>query len=327
MTRDCPSPGDSTTDLSGIERAERAAEGASGDDAAVEQWSPMVWDDAPPAAPMQPASKSPSKRRKPFGEERGRRQRLVVILLASYASAATIALLYLLVTGAVGRSHELESLPDVAPLKSDEFRYAPHHASLPPGHQLRIGESRRFGNILVEPLRVTKGLVEFVHFSVSAPQPHPESVPALKLWVRLTNLSTDQRIAPLDRVLLFRRDFLEDSEQVLTNNFIVSRDAPPPPSLPPADPRCLFVLDLPLTSDWNLKQQQLGVRLAPGESVETYLPSQSEGIDTLRGELVWRMHIRKGYNAVTGHGVTTLIEVAFNDQDIKLEGSSEATSG
>ncbi len=317
-TRDCPAPGDSTTDLSGIE--DTGLGNVDDTDVSGEKWSPPDWNEivVPEAAA---SSVRPSRKRSSRAGDPAARQRLLLILLASYASAVTIAFLYLLATGAAGRPHDLENLPDVAPLDEAEFQYVPQQASLPPGHELRIGESRQFGYIRVEPLRVTKGMVEFIHFS-GYPQPSvPVNVPALKLWVRFTNVSKDQRIAPLDRLLLFKRDYLEQSDQILSNNFIRNR-ANHSESLP-----LLLVLDHPLTSEWNLKQQPLGVRLNPGESVVTFLPSQSVGMEKLHGDLLWRMHIRKGYHAPTGHGVTTLVEVAFSENDIQAETGESPTSG
>ncbi len=320
-TRDCPSPGDSTTDLSGIEDAGLGLGNVDDSDDSGEAWSPPDWKgivvpEISGSVPDRSSRKRPSRAEDPVV-----RQRLLLIVLASYASAVTIALLYLLATDMSGRAHDLESLPDVAPLDVAEFQYAPQQASLPPGHELNIGESRQYGYIRVEPLRVTKGMVEFVHFSGHALPSAPESVPAFKLWVRFTNVSKDQRIAPLDRLLLFKRDYLDESDQVLSNNFIKGR-ADRAETQP-----LLFVLDHPLTSEWNLKQQSLGVRLNPGESVVAFLPSQSEGMADVHGDLLWRMHIRKGYHAATGHGVTTLVEVAFNEDEIETETGENSASG
>ncbi len=320
-TRDCPSPGDSTTDLSGIEDAGLGLPNVDDRDNSGEAWSPPEWGEIiVPEVTASVPDRTLRKRSSRSGDPAAR-QRLLLIVLASYASAVTIALLYLLATAMSGRSHDLESLPDVAPLDEAEFQYVPQQASLPPGHRLNIGDSRQYGYIKVEPLRLTRGMVEFVHFS-GHPQPStPESVPALKLWVRFTNVSTDQRIAPLDSVLLFKRDYQDESDQILSNNFITAR------SDRSGRQPLLFVLDHPLTSEWNLKQQPLGVRLDPGESVVTFLPSQSEGMANLHGDLLWRMHIRKGYHAATGHGVTTLVEVAFNENEIETETGENSTSG
>ena len=70
---------------------------------------------------------------------------------------------------------------------------------------------------------------------------------------------------------------------------------------------------------WNLKGQKLDQGLKPGDKIVTYLPSAEEGIDELKGQLVWRVHLRKGINSKSGWGVTTLIEVEFHSDAIEDE--------
>jgi len=251
-------------------------------------------------------------------ESADKRRRMLLILLASYASAVTLACLYLLMTVMQSRSHELENLPDVEPLEANEFRYAPEHASLPAGHTLPLGQQQQFGHILVEPLRITRQPLEYVHFSGDKKQKHENTPPVLQLWVRFTNLSDDQVIVPLDRTLLFKRDIDDDSSQLLANNFIRSDRASR------GDGSTAYMLDHPLSSEWDIRDQHLGERLEPGESVEMFLPSQPEGLDQLDGPSVWRMHIRKGFHAPTGHGVTTLVDVVFDT--MQIEGTPAKTT-
>src|SRR5690606_928719 len=96
------------------------------------------------------------------------------------------------------KPHHLESLPDIRPESETNLSYVPVHAELAPGHTLRIGEQRRFGNILVEPLRITREPIDFVHYSGAAKVTRPATQPVLKLWLRFTNVSDEQTIAPLD---------------------------------------------------------------------------------------------------------------------------------
>ncbi|MBX3438338.1 MAG: hypothetical protein KF861_12665, partial [Planctomycetaceae bacterium] len=158
------------------------------------------------------------------------------------------------------------------------------------------------------------GIVDFYHFGGDADAVPPASVPALKLWVRFTNLSDDQIIAPIDRTLLFKRAYDEEADEFIANNFVT-------PAAASDGSLSLSILDLPLTSVWNLKDQQLGVRLDPGQSVDVYLPAEPIDLDAIEGEWIWRMHIRKGYHASTGHGVTTLVEVVWNRDDVQPEPS------
>lgn len=81
------------------------------------------------------------------------------LMVASYASAVTLILIYVLFLRPV-RTHQLESLPDLKPPvdASGEvgMKVAPPQINVAPGHVLRLGESRRFGNVRVTPLKVTR---------------------------------------------------------------------------------------------------------------------------------------------------------------------------
>lgn len=236
-----------------------------------------------------------------------------MILLASYASAVTIAALWLWLNSSAARPHELESLPDVAPLEPNEFRYAPQNASMPQGHTLPLGAAQQLGYIKVEPLRVTRGPVRFSHYSDQA-QSKPPTAPVLKLWLRFTNVSSDQLIAPLDRDLLLTRSYQHEQDAVLANQLVLPADK--------ASGKPGYVIDHPLTSEWDLAGQKLGHRLKPGESVETYIPLEPGSADHLAGDLLWRVHFRKGYHDATGHGVTTMIEVPFSITDVQPESAT-----
>jgi hypothetical protein len=231
-----------------------------------------------------------------------------MILLASYASAITIAFLWMWLSRNTARPHELESLPDVAPLGPNEFRYAPQSATMPRGHTLPLGTARQLGYIRVEPLRVTRGPVQYAHYSDQT-QSKPPTPPVLRLWLRFTNVSSDQQIAPLDAPLLLTRSYQVESDTVLANQLLLPADRT---SQKPA-----YVLDHPLTSEWDLAGQNLGHRLKPGESLETYIPLEPGSNDHLTGDLLWRVHFRKGYHDATGNGVTTIIEVPFSTADIQ----------
>lgn len=240
-----------------------------------------------------------------------RRHSLPMIALISYSSAATLALIYFFFTMSRARQHALESLPDVPPLDVEQgevMRLVPADADLPPGHQLSLGESRRFGNLLIAPLRVVVEPVEFEHFSGRVAASKPPTLPVLKIWIRFTNVSDDQMIVPLDAELLFRRALLESGQQ-RANQFVGPRNGRVIPEA------LVLTYDHPATSEWDLIDQKLGRALAPGDSVETYIPSGADGM-TLGGPLDWRVHFRKGFSP-SGFGVTTLVDVHFDSADIQ----------
>jgi hypothetical protein len=85
-----------------------------------------------------------------------------------------------------------------------------------------------------------------------------------------------------------------------------------------------YVYDLPEFSEYVLFGQDLNHALKPGETWETYVPSE-EGLAKLDGEWVWRVLFRKGYNPESQRGVTTLIDVRFRPDDVRDETAAEGS--
>jgi hypothetical protein len=239
---------------------------------------------------------------------------LWIVFLATYAATTTAALIYLAIRLRNSGGGHLESLPDVKPLKLGEFRQVRPSAVLPSGHKLALGDKTRFGNIIVEPLRITRGPLAFAHFDGDASKTRAPTTGVLKLWVRLTNASEDQTIAPLDDELLFGRKLSRDGD-LLANNF-VCREQDQPAGKP-----LVFLFDQPPASEWNLEGVAINRPLKPGESIETFLPTTEEGAGGLEGDLVWRFHLRKGHSPA-GYGVTTLVEVAFPSTAIQPDAAA-----
>lgn len=274
----------------------------------------------PASEPESPAA--PADYRKPKVVSK----RLFTLTL-TYAIAATIMVAMLLYAKYLGDPHQLESLPDLKPpIKNDEIalQLVPENAELPPGHTLKLGgPGRRFGNILVTPLRVTRGPLMFEHYTGDATKTRPPSQDVLKLYLRFENVSTDQTFEPLDQKLLLTRVSGKTQEsQLRANNFVSRVDQKR------TDGKRVLVYDMPPSWEWNLKDQNINQEekpqnLEPGESFETYVATNEAGIDDLKGELVWRLQLRKGYNPKSHRGVTTLIEVVFNSDQIETETPSE----
>lgn len=241
--------------------------------------------------------------------------RLKFVLLASYASAITlVALMLLLRSGESAKPHHLESLPDVAPEPAENLSYVPVKATLPPGHTLSIGEKQRFGNIEVEVLGIRRQPLEFTHYTGSENLTRPASAPVLKLWLRFTNVSKNQEIAPLDGDLLFRWVVKTDLQQEFSNYYLFADGTT-------NDRDVISTYRHSKTSDWDFKGQQLGQVLAPGESLETFIASSEELPATLPDQLNWRLQIRKGFSP-NGHGVTTLVDVRFAQEQIEEPAAS-----
>ncbi|HEX6986050.1 MAG TPA: hypothetical protein VF170_11780 [Planctomycetaceae bacterium] len=230
------------------------------------------------------------------------------MLYASVVTAVGLGLAYLLLTN----RHQLESLPDVVPPKNPDGTISrvlvPPDAALPPGHVLALGETRRFGDLLVTPLKVTREPLAFTHYR--GEQTREPAGEVLKLWLKLENVSdAGKSFVPLDADLLFYRAPSPTGAYVLrANNFLAPAADRSPEAL-------VGIYDHPPDSDWNLAGQNLGVTLAPGESVVMFVPTTADP-PNLAGPLAWRVHLRKGV-ADSGWGVTTLVEVAFDPEAVQ----------
>lgn len=238
--------------------------------------------------------------------------RFLFLVVASYASAVTLALLYLLYRGT-----STLDLPDVVPQFNKNGKAAwrwVDEKPLPVAYRLKLGESKQYGNVKVTPLKVTQGPLQFVHFSDQKQQKTATAVSVLKLWVKFENVSNDQTFPALDEQLLYERaNDKDNASQVKANNYVCQRS------------ECkrlgkrVPVYALPINGEWMLKDQNLNSPIAPHQTWETYIPSNDEDLSSLQGPLTWRVHFRKGYNPQSFRGVTTLVEVEFNSQDIQAE--------
>lgn len=238
----------------------------------------------------------------------------LVHFLISYSILLTIAFLYLLMNYFGAKPHQLESLPDIAPAKEGEFRLIRENADLAPGHTLQIGESQRFGNILITPLKVTRAPLRFEHFQhTRLGATLPPTLPVLKLWLEIKNVSDDEVFPPLDMEMLTKRvQDEEDYELVHAHNWVCRKE-----DLGKRSNRILM-FNHPATSEYDIKGL-ITRPLKPGETMKTFLPTQEEELGRLTGPLVWRFQIRKGFNPQTMHGVTTLVDVKFSADDVKNE--------
>jgi hypothetical protein len=231
------------------------------------------------------------------------------VIVASYASAVTLALLWMLFSN---RSHQLESLPDVRTLSEGELQFAAVEAVLPAGHVLALNESGRFGDVRVTPLRVTREPIDFVHYEDPSAT-SPPSRPVLKLWLKFENLASDVAFPPYDTALMSHR--AEDREVpnvTRANTFLYRADQPRTPQ------NVVLNYNHPVGSEWNLGDQANGP-LAANAEYTTYVASAEEGVEfatSESGTLIWRIQFRKGISRSDRKGVTTLIDVAFSTDDI-----------
>ena len=236
----------------------------------------------------------------------------VFMIVVSYASAMTLVCIYLVFQ--LFSNPRTYDLPDLAPPKQKEKSvtsviYVSPDQELPPANVLKLGESRQYGSLKVTPLRVTRGPLAFEYYEPEAEQEREPEGPVLKLHLRFENVSRDQEFIPLDSKLVFTKK-IQPYGLSKANNFVCNvADRKKPAKL-------VFMFDLTPNGNWLLKGENLDRDFEPGEVFETFIPTTPEQIESLAGDLVWRVHFRKGYNRKSLRGVTTLIEVFFNNSDI-----------
>ena len=237
------------------------------------------------------------------------------VVVISYASAMTLACVYLAFL-LLNNPRTLD-LPDLAPPQPKDKKkvtaliYLSPDQEIPPANVLKLGQSRQYGSLKVTPLRVTRGPLAFEYYEPEAKQTRAPEGPVLKLHLRFENVSPEQEFIPLDSKLVFTKDIDQKSYGLLkANNFVCNvADRTKPAKL-------VYTFDLTPNGNWLLKGENLDREFEPGQVLETFIPTTPEQIESLSGDLVWRVHFRKGYNRKSFRGVTTLIEVLFKNSDI-----------
>ncbi len=242
--------------------------------------------------------------------------------VASYASALTLAMIYLLYSVFTYRDHVLESLPDIEPpMKEGQIgmKAAKPQDDVAPGHVLRLGESQRFGNVRITPVKITRGPVTFQHLFGDRNMAREPSVPVYKLWLKFENVSPDQVFTPLSTPIVYKR-VTSGLGSYKTNNFLVAEA-----ERMKKNGDIYYLFGLPESSEFAIAGQNLNTPLGPGEKLETFLPAE-DSLNEITGEWTWRVFFRKGYNPRSHRGVTTVIDVRFDGSAITTDGDAHQPS-
>jgi hypothetical protein len=210
------------------------------------------------------------------------------IVLLSYASVLTLALIWLLGTGRVPRAAAPEpsaaekstAEPALLPAQPDPDTPPP---PLPPENITTLGKSIRLGDLEVTPLSVEAKPVELVHTIRS--KARRREADCLVLRLRLKNLSKDQTYPPVDRKLVREHD-------------VKAYD----PFIQTSDGESLRLFPLALDSEWSIFGQVFSP-LEPGASMETSVAAEPGSANHLADEMTWRVRLRIGVYRVDMLGV------------------------
>jgi len=221
-----------------------------------------------------------------------------IILIASYASAVSMALIWLLWTGrGIVRTDDL-GVPGAFPVTG---RHGSSHAStssprewisIPLRNQTLLHAPLRLGDLEVTPLAVAHRSVELVRV-VGESEDVRSTDPLLTLTLQFKNLSRTDAFAPLDAFLV--------------------RDAAPGPDEPCLElpgGRRIPLYQLSAESEWSIVGQDFPT-LRPGKTAETVLATEPIRLSELSDPLIWHVKLR------TGPFQTDVLGVPFSRTNIE----------
>lgn len=249
-------------------------------------------DTAPPPAPRPaPGSDAPaasiSDEDPPAGVARW-----AVVVLASYASAVTLACLWLALGGRgrwrddlVPETIPADSRPDLG-RRADRSQGVQPATPIPADRLTRLGQPIRTGTLEFTPLGVAVGGVTLENYPIGGRRRvRAGGDDALWLRARFRNLSPDLIFAPLDEA------FVREPDRGLPDSFIEA-----------GNQERIYMYPLAVESEWSIVGQAFPL-LRPGEVAETVVVSATGAIDRAAGEMTWRLRLRTGQDRTEEVGV------------------------
>jgi hypothetical protein len=221
-------------------------------------------------------------------------------LLASYASAVTIGLIWVLWGQRTLREREgvqpdrfstFDATPDPGRRRGQSRMLVPPPATAP-ARVVAIGQATRLNRLEVTPLEVVSGPV-VLRRTIKGDQTRPGGDAALTLVLRLKNVSTDSILVPLDEA------FLREREGGVRDSFIETRG-----------PYRIDMYPLAVISEWSLVGQEFR-ELGPGESYETRIMTAPGAADHLTPRMTWRVRLRTDINQAD------VVGIRFDPDDVR----------
>ncbi len=217
------------------------------------------------------------------------------VLLMSYASAITLALIWMLWTGRWSStsapvspsidlpvidssSRTLDAIPATAP------------RPIPPENRARLGQTIQLGDLEITPLTVISAPIELVR-SIE-PHKRRREQECLVLRLRMRNLSKEHAITPLGPELTRDRG-LRPSEP-----YISTSQGP-----------SIRLFPLAVDSEWAIVGQEFNI-LQPADTTETFVAAEPSSALNVTDEMTWRVRIQ------TGVYRTDMLAVPFSKAEI-----------
>jgi hypothetical protein len=212
------------------------------------------------------------------------------VALASYASAITLAFVFLMYR----QNHP--STRDVGSVETDEKIDAPRQADLskavalpdpiPPDRRVGLGKTIQLGELEIQPIEVKRERVTLVRQVLGGgPSRRDGGDDAFVLRLRLRNTSKDSVFAPLDQA------FIREADDGNLQSFIEG-----------AAGRRVYLYPLAVASEWSILGQDFSA-LRPGESRMFQIISGPDVPSDLLGPFTWRLRLRTGLDRTDLIGV------------------------
>jgi hypothetical protein len=165
---------------------------------------------------------------------------------------------------------------------------------IPSDRLTTVGKPIRVGSLEVLPLKITAGPVVLERI-IDPNETHEESLSALRLRVRLRNVSRDAVFAPLDEA------FLRDGARGEPDTLIDAGQG-----------RRIEMFPLAVESEWRIQGQKFR-EFGPGETFETAVVSKAGVLSSVTTEMTWRVRLRTGINQTDVLGVRFSAEQIGDD--------------
>ncbi len=211
-----------------------------------------------------------------------------MVLLASYASAVTLALLWWVVVPRLQGGGDVDNFSAPRPAavgmrRADRSRKVEPAPPIPADRITTLGKPIVVGSLELMPIDVSRADVKLRRASLSGEDEKGGGSGAMALRLRLRNTSSDAVFAPLDEA------FIRDRDDGLSESFV---------EIDGGDR--VYLYPLSVDSEWSIAGQVFP-DLKPGEAKETLVVTAADFPSTSTG-MTWRLKLRTGLkdSAVVG---------------------------
>jgi hypothetical protein len=183
-----------------------------------------------------------------------------------------------------------------AGVRDTNARVVPAADALVPENLVMLGRPLRIGALEFTPQSISVSPVELAREQADGTrQTRDGGSGAIRMRVKLRNLSSDRVFAPLDEA------FLRESGSGRSECFVETEEG-----------QRIYMYPLPVASDWTILGQEYR-ELKPGEALETTVVSAADAAPRLTRHMTWRLRLRTGVDS----DQTELVGVKFDRSQVR----------